>query len=72
VDVAVSTPRLLAALVEEAVSVGDLVRLMSLRQSQANLVEITLAEDSSRGASRCARCRCRRTAPWWRSCAASG
>jgi trk system potassium uptake protein len=48
VDVAVSTPRLLAALVEEAVSVGDLVRLMSLRQSQANLVEITLAEDSSR------------------------
>jgi trk system potassium uptake protein len=44
VDVAVSTPRLLAALVEEAVSVGDLVRLMSLRQSQANLVEITLPE----------------------------
>lgn len=42
VDVAVSKPRLLAALVEEAVSVGDLVRLMSFRQSQANLVEITL------------------------------
>lgn len=42
VDVAVSTPRLLAALVEEAVSVGDLVRLMSFRQSQANLVAITL------------------------------
>ena len=30
VDVAVSTPRLLSALVEEAVSVGDLVRLMTL------------------------------------------
>ena len=30
VDVAVSTPRLLAALVEEAVAVGDLVRLMTL------------------------------------------
>src|SRR5579875_3463220 len=29
VDVAVSTPRLLSALVEEAVSVGDLVRLMT-------------------------------------------
>ena len=42
VDVAVSTPRLLSALVEEAVSVGDLVRLMTFRQGQANLVEITL------------------------------
>jgi trk system potassium uptake protein len=43
VDVAVSTPRLLAALVEEAVAVGDLVRLMTLRQGGANLVEVTLA-----------------------------
>lgn len=42
VDVSVSTPRVLAALVEEAVSVGDLVRLFSLRQGQANLMEITL------------------------------
>ena len=42
VDVAVSTPRVLAALVEEAVSVGDLVRLFSFRQGQANLIEITL------------------------------
>ena len=42
VDVAVSKPRLMAALVEEAVSVGDLVRLMTFRQSEANLVEITL------------------------------
>jgi trk system potassium uptake protein TrkA len=46
VDVAVSTPRVLAALVEEAVSVGDLVRLMTFRQGQANLVEITLPDDS--------------------------
>ncbi|MDQ6875448.1 MAG: TrkA family potassium uptake protein [Actinomycetota bacterium] len=46
VDVAVSTPRLLAALVEEAVSVGDLVKLMTFRQGQANLVEITLAADA--------------------------
>jgi trk system potassium uptake protein len=42
VDVSVSKPRLMAALVEEAVSVGDLVRLMTFRQSEANLVEITL------------------------------
>lgn len=46
VDVSVSTPRLLAALVEEAVSVGDLVRLMTFRQGQANLAEITLAADA--------------------------
>jgi trk system potassium uptake protein TrkA len=42
IDVAVSKPRLMAALVEEAVSVGDLVRLMTFRQAEANLVEITL------------------------------
>jgi trk system potassium uptake protein TrkA len=44
VDVAVSTPRVLVALVEEAVSVGDLVRLMTFRQGQANLLEITLPD----------------------------
>jgi len=46
VDVSVSSPRLLAAVVEEAVSVGDLVRLMTFRQGQANLVELTLSADS--------------------------
>jgi trk system potassium uptake protein TrkA len=46
VDVAVSTPRMLTALVEEAVSVGDLVRLMRLMQGQASLVELTLAPES--------------------------
>jgi trk system potassium uptake protein TrkA len=46
VDVAVSTPRMLSALVEEAVSVGDLVKLFSFRQGNADLVEITLASDS--------------------------
>jgi trk system potassium uptake protein TrkA len=46
VDVSVSTPRMLAAVVEEAVSVGDLVRLMTLRQGQANLVEVTLPADT--------------------------
>jgi trk system potassium uptake protein TrkA len=44
VDTAVSTPRVLAALVEEAVSVGDIVRLFSLREGQANLIEITLPD----------------------------
>jgi trk system potassium uptake protein TrkA len=46
VDVAVSTPHLLSSLVEEAVSVGTLVRLLSFEQSNARLVEVTLAEDS--------------------------
>ena len=49
VDVAVSTPRVLVALVEEAVSVGDLVRLMTFRQGQANLVEITLPDGGAGG-----------------------
>ena len=46
VDVSVSSPRLLAAVVEEAVSVGDLVRLLTFRQGQANLVELTLPDDA--------------------------
>jgi trk system potassium uptake protein len=46
VDVAVSTPRILAALVEEAVTVGDLVRIMKFRQGEANLLEITLPDDT--------------------------
>jgi trk system potassium uptake protein len=44
VDVAVSTPRIISALVEEAVSVGDVVRLFSFRKGEANLVEITLPD----------------------------
>src|SRR5688500_8313757 len=44
VDVAVSTPHLLTALVEEAVSVGSLVRLLQFEDAQ--LVEVTLADDS--------------------------
>ena len=45
VDVAVSTPHLLTALVEEAVSVGSLVRLLNL-DGGARLVELTLAGSS--------------------------
>ncbi|HET7325868.1 MAG TPA: TrkA family potassium uptake protein [Nocardioidaceae bacterium] len=46
VDVNVSTPRIMSALVEEAVTVGDLVRLFTFRQGDANLVELTLPPDS--------------------------
>lgn len=42
VDMAVSTPHLLTALVEEAVSVGRLVRLFHLEGGQVRLVEVTL------------------------------
>ena len=46
VDVAVSTPHLLTSLVEEAVSVGDLVQLLRLEQGKVALLEVTLAEGS--------------------------
>jgi trk system potassium uptake protein TrkA len=46
VDVSVSTPHLLSALVEEAVSVGTFVRLLSLANGKARLVEVTLAPDA--------------------------
>ena len=42
VDVAVSTPHLLTAVVEEAVSVGSLVRLLRFEQGKVTLVEVTL------------------------------
>ena len=42
VDVAVSTPHLLTSVVEEAVSVGDLVRLLNLEQGKVALLEVTL------------------------------
>ncbi len=73
VDVAVSTPRMLAAMVEEAVSVGDLVRLLTLRQGKANLVEVTLpAGHPARRPAGARRAPARATPPWWRSCAAGG
>ncbi|MBV9869782.1 MAG: TrkA family potassium uptake protein [Frankiaceae bacterium] len=52
VDVSVSTPRLLSALVEEAVTVGDLVRLLSFRHGEANLVEVTLPSDTEHAGQR--------------------
>jgi trk system potassium uptake protein TrkA len=49
IDWAVSTPRMLASSIEEAVAIGDLVRLMEFRSGQANLVEITLPDDTPWG-----------------------
>ena len=47
VDVAVSTPRLMTALIEEAVSIGDLVRIFEFQQGRASMVELTLPEGSA-------------------------
>jgi len=46
VDVSVSTPHLLTGLVEEAVTVGSFVRLLSLEGGKARLAEVTLATGS--------------------------
>jgi trk system potassium uptake protein TrkA len=46
VDTAVSPPHILTSLVEEAVSVGDLVRLLKLERGKVSLVELTLEEGS--------------------------
>ncbi|MCU1488729.1 MAG: transport system, NAD-binding component [Acidimicrobiaceae bacterium] len=46
VDISVSTPHLLSALVEEAVSVGALVRLLQFEGGNARLVEVTLVPES--------------------------
>ena len=44
VDVPMSPPHVLTALVEEAVTVGDLVRLFKLERGRVTLVEITIDE----------------------------
>ena len=46
VDVPVSTPRIMTSLVEEAVSVGDLVRIFRFHQSGASMHELTLPASS--------------------------
>lgn len=46
VDVSVSTPHLVTALVQEALTVGDLVRLLMLEGGKIRLVEVTLAENA--------------------------
>jgi trk system potassium uptake protein TrkA len=46
VDLPVSTPHLITALVEEAVSVGRLVRILQFEGGSVRLVEVTLAENA--------------------------
>jgi trk system potassium uptake protein TrkA len=46
VDVAMSPPHILGSLIEEVVSVGDLVKLFRLEQGRVALVEVTLPADS--------------------------
>ena len=46
VDVAVSTPRIMTAMVEEAVAVGDLVKVFTFHQSGAAIIEVTLPTQS--------------------------
>ena len=46
VDVSVSTPHLITGLVQEAVSVGSFVRLLSFEGGKAKLAEVTLADGS--------------------------
>jgi len=46
VDVAVSTPHILRSLVEEAVTVGSMVRVMQFEQGHVALHAVTLAEGS--------------------------
>lgn len=46
VDAAVSTPRLMAALVEEAVGAGNLVRIFTFKDETMHLSEATITEES--------------------------
>lgn len=46
VDVAVSTPRIMTAMVEEAVAIGDLVNIFTFHQSGADILEFTIPNDS--------------------------
>jgi trk system potassium uptake protein TrkA len=46
VDAAVSPPHILTSMVEEAVTVGDLVRLLRLEGGRVSIVEMTLPDGS--------------------------
>ena len=46
VDAAVSPPHILTAMVEEEVTVGDLVRLLPLERGRISIVEMTIPPDS--------------------------
>lgn len=46
IDVSVSTPHLITSLVQEAVTVGNFVKLMDFKGGKAELAEVTLAVES--------------------------
>jgi trk system potassium uptake protein TrkA len=46
VDAAVSPPHILTAMVEEEVTVGDLVRILPLERGRISIVELTVPDDS--------------------------
>ena len=46
VDIAVSTPALITSLVDEAVEVGSIIKLMDLAHGKMRLIEVTLASNS--------------------------
>ncbi|HET9089032.1 MAG TPA: TrkA family potassium uptake protein [Acidimicrobiales bacterium] len=46
VDVSVSTPALITSLVDEAVEVGSIIKLMDLADGKMKLIEVTLAADA--------------------------
>jgi trk system potassium uptake protein TrkA len=69
VDVSVSTPHLLTGLVEEAVTVGSFVRLLSLEGGKARLAEVTLATGSPAVSKELTELACLASPPSWLSCA---
>ena len=69
VDVAVSTPRLMTALVEEAVEIGDLVRLMTLQSGWFRWSNSPCRTIRRSSGTPSAWCRGPPTRPSWRSCA---
>ena len=46
VDVSVSTPALITSLVDEAVEVGSIIKLLDLADGKMKLIEVTLAADA--------------------------
>ena len=66
VDAAVSPPHMLTAMVEEAVTTGDLVRLLRLEGGRVSIVEMKLADGlPRRRAGRSTSSACRRTPRSW-------
>ena len=67
VDAAVSPPHVLTAMVEEAVTVGDLVRLIRLEGGRVSIVEMTVPQVADRRAVPSTSSGSPVSARWWRS-----